>query len=146
MGSLLAPSPTECIFFFSLLERKKSKKSKKQWIQIWPEQTGTSEHVAWRRNEEKKKKVQKTRERLQMVVIEGEKRGWMWTEHKHSWSPVCCFTHGYTRWWVERSRIGGALTLPQAISQVGAFRKRLRWQEAAAGNFKVITSVFCLVY
>lgn len=144
MGSLLTPSPTECNFFFSLLWRKKTKRNTDLTRTDWNIRACSVEEK-WGRKK-KKKKVQKMREKLQMVVTEGEKRGWMWTENKHSWSPLCSFTHGYTRWWVERSRIGGALTLPQAISQGGAFKKWLHWQEAAAGNFEVITSIFCLVY
>lgn len=64
------------------------------------------------------------------VTNDGEKRGCMWTESEHSRSPVCSFTHGYTRWWVGCTHTGGALTPSQAISQVGAFRKWEPRQEA----------------
>lgn len=96
----------------------------------------------------RRKVVQKMRARLRMIVSEGERRGWMWTEH--SWSPVCSFTHGYTTWWVERSRIQGAFNLPRAISEAAAFRKWLHWQESAAAvhpaNFKDCPSIFRLIY
>ena len=150
MGSLPSFSPAEpcfCFFFFFFLSS--TGKKEKKVINGHLARGRTDWNIKACSVKKRRKVVQKMRARLQMIVSEGERKGWMWTEH--SWSPVCSFTHGYTTWWVERSRIQGAFTLPRAISEAAAFRKWLHWQESAAAaahraNFKDHPSIFCLIY